>query len=702
LVESGTRQAESIVQDWDFLRGANPRIVAVSISPFGLYGPWASRRANDLVAAAAGGLLYPSGGPDDPPMQGNAHPSYKMAGLLGANAALLGLFARDRGGEGVRLDVSLQESTMMAMVQHLNANMYTASNIVPKRRGIFGPLYRCRDGKWVAVRVRPDRFDRFRAWARQHGGDDGHGRFGESEPDVTGAGEVNSAMARVAASLLSDEVLRAAWDLDLIALPVGRFEEMGQRDHFVETEQFFSVWNPVVGQALAYPRSAVDGMSSGVAIQPAPALGQDNEQILSELSRESPRPRIDPTVTSKEAKLRPLGGVRILDFTWVLAGPFGTRILANFGAEVIRIESHTRRDSVRSMPPGASSLDAAPLYNDANAGKKSITLDLTRPEARELVLQLTSRADVVTNNFRPGALERMGLGYEALKKANPEIILVNLPGCGNRGPWSSRGTLGGVLMAASGLNDISGFDGRPPYGISTAYPDFTSPYLLALGVMAALNQRRQSGHGQEITINQLSATISLLGAEWMRFAAEGNLPRNANRSFGHAPHGVYPTEGADEWCALTVTSDDEWRSLCRLMDKEELAGDSRFHTHEARKKHEDILDNVVASWTCTWDRWALADALQEAGIAAGAVESLADLYDRDPQVSYRHHYQHVRQPNEADFDIVIDGEAIAFCGVERILGRAPMMGEHNEPILRGLLGLTEERFNHLVAGGVID
>src|SRR5262249_48931345 len=154
---------------------------------------------------------------------------------------------------------------------------------------------------------------------------------------------------------------------------------------------------------------------------------------------------------------RPLEGIRVVDFTWVLAGPFGTRLLANFGAEVIRVESMARPDSTRTgRPRGASSVDAGYLFNDASTGKKSVTLDLTKPEARELVKRLVAKADVVTNNFRPGALDRMGLGYEVLKEIKPDIILVSLPGCGSVGPWSDKGTLGGVLMAASGLNDITG------------------------------------------------------------------------------------------------------------------------------------------------------------------------------------------------------------------------------------------------------
>ena len=402
-------------------------------------------------------------------------------------------------------------------------------------------------------------------------------------------------------------------------------------------------------------------------------------------------------------QLAPLRGIRVLDFCWVLAGPLGTRLLSNFGAEVIRVESHARLDAMRRgrRPDGTVSLSLGPLFNDANTGKLSVNLDLHHERARELVEQLVAVSDVVTNNFRAGALERMGFGYDVLRRLNPRIVLLNMPGCGRTGPWANRGTLGGNIMGASGLNSITGFPGRPPYGLGCAYPDFTSPYLAATVVLAALREQRRTGEGQELDLSQLSATISLLGVEWVQFA-RGRVPPQPkqNRDPNYCPHGVYPAAGNDEWCAIAVEDDAEWAAICQLMDRAELTADPRFLTHEDRKANEDAVDDIVAAWTGNLDRWEIADLLQERGVAAAAVEDLSDTIERDPQLY--HHYERVRQPDEPESELMIDGEAIRFAGVDHPLERAPLIGEHSEYVLCDLLGLAREEFDALVVDGVVN
>jgi benzylsuccinate CoA-transferase BbsF subunit len=296
----------------------------------------------------------------------------------------------------------------------------------------------------------------------------------------------------------------------------------------------------------------------------------------------------------------------------------------------------------------------------------------------------------------------MGFGFEVLRSAKADIILVDLPGCGSIGPWAERGTLGGVLMAASGLNDISGFEGRPPYGIATAFPDFTSPYLLASSVLAAIHERDRTGRGQQVEVNQLAATIGLMGAEWMRFSAEGSLPRNANRNANYCPHGVYLAAGTDAWVAIAVGDDAQWRALVEVIGRPGLANDTRFATHAQRKANEEALDRIVAAWTSTQDKWEIARLLQSRGVAAAPVETLAEMVDKDPQLRHRNHYQRLRQPSEPDFELTVDGEAVHLEGVNPVVTRAPMMGEHNEHMLRDLAGLSEAEFDALVLAGVIN
>jgi benzylsuccinate CoA-transferase BbsF subunit len=395
-------------------------------------------------------------------------------------------------------------------------------------------------------------------------------------------------------------------------------------------------------------------------------------------------------------------GVRVVDFCWVLAGPIGTRILASFGADVIRIESRARPYGIRHQPGPDGRIDGelSGLFHDANAGKRSVTLDLRDPRARELALRLCEQADVVAENFRPGALERMGFGYPVLRERRPGLILLHLPGTHARGPWSSRATLGNLVMAASGRSRLMGFPGQRPRGMGVAFPDFTSPYLLAITVMAALRERAQTGEGQELDLSQLSATISLLGAEWMHYRDSGRQPPvSENRDSDYCPHGVYPTQGDDEWIAIAVEGDAEFARFAALLGCPDLARDERFATHTARKRNEDALHREVRAWTLEGERFALAERLQAAGIAAAAAENLADTMERDPQL--RHHDQRVRSPAAPEAEIPIDAEAIRFRGVPHPLRRAPLLGEHNEPVLRDLLGLSEEEYARLIVDGVI-
>ena len=290
--------------------------------------------------------------------------------------------------------------------------------------------------------------------------------------------------------------------------------------------------------------------------------------------------------------MNPLGalsGIRVVDFCWVLAGPLGTRILANFGAEVIRVESRARPDGVRQAvgPDGAPNPNLGNLFNDVNTGKRSLTVDLRSERGRELVRRLIATSDVVTNNYRPGALERMGFGYEELRALKPDIILLNMPGTHRLGPWRPRSTMGNIVMAASGFNQLTGFPGRRPRGLGVAYPDFTSPYLMATTILAALRERDRSGSGQELDLSQLSGMIALLGVEWMHYRATSvQPPRRANRDPNYCPHAPYPTRGEDEWCAIAVETDSQWAALCALMGQPQLAETPRFASHEARKAHE--------------------------------------------------------------------------------------------------------------------
>jgi benzylsuccinate CoA-transferase BbsF subunit len=584
----------------------------------------------------------------------------------------------------------------MATMQSATPTFWSWFGRVPGRPALSSAI-QCKDGGWVGLLVRPASFESFRAWVAEVGtptqlsADDAHWAMLYAPRK---GNPVSSAVRELAERLGRDEFADGAARAQTICLPVMDFPSMECHRQFKKNEQFFEVDHAPLGVSLGFTRSPADAMEGEIPIRRAPLLGEDDgrlEKIRSEPVRNAgvASGSIDPA--------RALEGVRVVDFGWVLAGPIGTRFLASMGAEVIRVESSRHADGMRSQegPNGEPDPNLGGLFNAANAGKKSITVDLTTERGRGLVRDLIARSDVVTNNFRPGALDRMGFGYDTLRELREDIVLLNLPGTHRRGPWSERPTTGNVVMAASGLNLLMGFPGQRPRGYGVAYPDFTSPYFLATAVLAALRMRERTGRGQELDLSQLSATISMLGPEWMAYRASGMAPEPAaNRDPNHCPHGVYPTAGTDEWCAIAVADDKEWAALCREMERPELAVDPGYSTLAARKQAEDAVDALLTEWTADQERFALAERLQGLGIAAAPVESLPDTFERDPQL--RHHYPRVAHPLAPDVELPVDREAIRYAEGELPVRRGPMLGEHNEEIVREVLGRSEEEYVSLL------
>lgn len=686
------------------LRAVAPDLVQCSITPFGLEGEWRDRKATDLIAGAAGGLVWLSGESRGTPVRGGATVAYAMASLIAASGISIALHQVQSAG-GVHLDISLQEAIAMAVMQTGNATQWTWHNRIPRRPGLSTAL-RCADGGYVGHLVRPDRFDDFLAWADEVGIDHGmtseDWRYARLDSPRKGNKVAETTLA-LAAALTRDEFAAGALKAEIICLPVLGFDDLAETEQYVVNKQFLDVDAGELG-SLSFVRSPVDGMRDPIEIRQAPAIGE-HQNLLAEKRTVPDTRSAGVAQRTQPDPAKALDGVRVVDFTWVLAGPIGTRLLASFGAEVIRIESSTKPDSMRSQigPDGTPDPDMGGLFNTVNAGKKSLAIDVSTDQGMAIVKELIATADVVVNNFRPGAMERMGFGFDVLRELKPDIVLLNLPGAHPKGPWAERPSMGNILMAASGFNMLTGFSDARPRGIGIAYPDFTGPHLLATTVLAALRERERTGEGQQIDLTQLTGTISLLGADWMHYQATGEVPiRPGNRDHNLSPHGVYPAVGSehsdDEWVALAVDGDAEWTVLAEMIG-DGLVNDPRFTSHAARKEHEDALDELIAAWTASQDKWDLADRLQAAGIAAAAVEHLADTYERDPQL--REHYQIVHQPVRPDIEVPIDREAARWVGADHRLERSPGTGEHNHHVICDLLGHSDDDYLQLVLDNVL-
>lgn len=689
LIASADIVVEAEMLDHSELAAVNPSLVHVTVTPFGLGRPWTGRKGSDLVGAASGGLAWVCGAREDPPNHPGGDQAYKLAGLAAACAALTALTGRElrESRPGVHLDISVQEAVALSVMQTSNPALWLWHERIPKRPGISG-VYQCADDGWITLAVLPARMEGFVAWLAEAGIEV------PADGEAIAYSEIGSKMAELAVLYPREQFMARAWAMDLMCLPVNSLPDLETCGHLVATEEFVPVAHGPSGEMLRFPRSALDATGS-VELRSAPALDSDSAAVLASLPRRAARP--SPV---EEFQLdRALEGIRVVDFCWMIAGPLGTRLLADFGAEVIRVESG-RRGYPDNFPAGHDDPALGAFHNILNTSKLSTTIDPRTPEGRELLLRLVAVSDVVVNNFRPGVMERMGLGRRELEAANRRIISLDVPGCGSKGPWAQIGTFGNMISAASGLSYLTGFPDRPPRGLGVAYPDFSSPYLIPLLVLSALRQRTETAGAVHMELNQLTATIALLGTEWLAYSSSGSAPpMPENRHPDMCPHGVFPTAGDDEWLALSVADDTEFAALCTVIARPELAVDLRFSTCAARKKNEDALDREIRQWSASQDKWEAADVLAAAGVASAPVETIRDAIERDPQL--RSHYQLVIQPGYPDAPVPTQRNPIQQAGEPRPVRRAPGYGEHNEYVLRDLLGLSADEVAELWDAGVV-
>ncbi|HEY8491945.1 MAG TPA: CoA transferase [Dehalococcoidia bacterium] len=401
----------------------------------------------------------------------------------------------------------------------------------------------------------------------------------------------------------------------------------------------------------------------------------------------------------------PLEGIRILDLTMVWAGPFATRLLGDMGAEVIKVEAARAWDLLRIL--GLQPRETPEIWNKSayfahnNRNKYACTLDLTHQRGRELLLRLVAASDVVIENYRADVLERLGLGYETLRSARPDIILVSMPAHGATGPEAGGIAYGTHVEQLSGLASLTGYPDDPqPYKSGIAYGDPWAGTTAAAAVLAALLYRRRTGKGQRIEVAHREALTNVIGEYVLAYAMDGRQPPFlGNRHPLHAPHGVYPCAGDDQWVAVACESDEEFRRLCDAIGRPELAEDPRFATEAARLQHQDELDDAVRAWTSGRDHYQAMHQLQAAGVTAGAVLSVPEVH-QDPHLRARGFWEPVAHPGFATWDV--DGVAWRLSRTPaHIRLPAPRFGEHNDYVFRTLLGLSDEEIIALEREGVI-
>jgi benzylsuccinate CoA-transferase BbsF subunit len=398
---------------------------------------------------------------------------------------------------------------------------------------------------------------------------------------------------------------------------------------------------------------------------------------------------------------QPLAGYRVLDFCWMIAGPLTTRLLADLGAEVIKVESLARLDAIREIgvqPPGVLTTDTNGVFNDCNTNKKSITLNLGTADGIRLAKELAAQSDVVTSNFTPARMDRWGLGYDDLRAVKEDIIVASLPVMGKDGPHTAWRSVGNGIIAMGGLNALTGFPNRAPVGLGTLHSDFTTPYFAALQIMAAVYDRERTGKGQFIELAQYESAVHLLDTEILDYLVNGvDTGRNGNRSPEFCPNGVFRCKGEDRWVAISVRDLREWRFLCEVIGLPDLGTREDLQELAGRRAIEPQLEALIEAWTGTRDRWEVAAALQARGVPAAAVEDVGDLVGDGPEP--RDAFERVAHP--AGIDILLQHQPITWDDERLPIARAPLFGEHNTEVFHDLLNIDEDALADLVAAGIV-
>jgi benzylsuccinate CoA-transferase BbsF subunit len=411
----------------------------------------------------------------------------------------------------------------------------------------------------------------------------------------------------------------------------------------------------------------------------------------------------------------PLDGIRIADFTWVWAGPYCTLQLAHLGADVIRIETRTRPCVTRMLPPWPDmkpgGLNRSGYFNQYSQGKRSLSLNFKDPEAHEVARRLIEKSDVVINNFAHGVMDKMGFGYDAVRKIKSDIIMISLTGYGDTGPYSDYIAYGPAQVPLSGLSALTGYRGFPPMHAGFSYADPNAGVHGAFAIMAALFHRGKTGQGQYIDMSQWECAMGLLAEGILEYTMNGNEPeRIGNEDPQMAPHGIYrcldrPEKvmgvTVDQFVAIAVADDAEFTRFANAIGKPQLATDAKFATLKARKANEDELNRIVEVWTFTRAAIEVARVLQDAQVAAAVVADNKFLSEEDPHLKDRNYFVYKEHPEVG---------TLQHCGMPwklshtetTVQAAAPCIGQHTDEVMTQLLGYTTDDIARLRAQGALE
>ncbi len=700
------------------LSALNPGLVFVSISPFGQDGPKADWAATDLVVLAASGALLQTGDDDRAPCFISVPQGYLHAAGDAAAGALMALTARERDGLGQHVDVSAQISAMLATQFYITSAGWGDAQPTRLAGGLkFGPLtfkfvQPAKDG-WVSVTflfgtaIGPFT-DRLMQLMLEEGFVDQETRdkdwvnyaalvLGGQEPPSE-LDRCTAAIGKWTASHTKAELAALAQTRRLLIASVATTADLLASEQLASRDYWTSVEHPELGRSVTYP-----GPFAKFSRQPLrtrrrpPLLGEHNLDPI-------PPPRARPASSTPGTRAPALAGVNVLDFMWVIAGPAGSRYLADHGATQIKIESSLRPETGRTLQPfkdGKAGAERSGLFHNANAGKLGLTLNLAMPEAREVVLKLVQWADIVLESYSPKAMKAWGLDYDSLRAVKPDIIMLSSCLNGQTGPDAMLAGFGTMGAQLAGFGELAGWPDRPPAGPFGAYTDYVAPRFTVAALLAALDHRRRTGEGQYIDLSQAESSLHFLAPAFLDYTVNGRVHTRAGNTSPHAsPHAVFPCAGNDRWVAIVCESDLQWQAFCYATGNPGWLADSRFATLTARLANREALEAAIGEWTAHRTVGEVEEILQESGVPAHRAIDTVDAFS-DPQLLHRGHFVTVEHPEMGP--VPVEGVRFRLSATPgAVTSAGPTFGQHNDQVLREILGMDDEAIVELIAAGALE
>ena len=677
-------------------------LVHVRVTPFGTDGPRSDWQATNLTIAAMGGMMAQVGDPDSPPLLLPEFQAEQLAGINAAIGVLLGLRSRT-SGQARNVDVSAQECVAAALEAGVLAFIH--EDRVPPRPGRVHPLvphglFQASDG-YVGGGLggSPRMWDGMLAWLVENDAqaDLDQPEWSEAVYRKTHQEHIFEVLETFISKWTKEEFAVSAQSRKLPWAAVDRPEELlrnpqlNDRDFFTDVTGAHGTYRDL-GFGFAFPEGR------RISTLEAARLGQHQDLLATSSTRTEADTTKSPA-SGNNAALS-LDGVRVLDLTWVLAGPYGTKILADHGAEVIKIESIGRPDPTRFAPfmhlsrGPHDNPNTSGYFNDVNRNKSSITLDTRSTEGLSVLRDLIRESDVVVENFSSSVMDKMGLGYEQLQELNPDIIYVSMSGMGHTGPRKDWVSYADIVSASTGLTALTGWDSDDVVGVIYGHGDIVAGLQAAVAMLAALEYRDRTGRGQHVDLSQLEAMAAHMGTSVLRAARSQSPVPIGNNHPDLAPHGVFPCLGTDQWCSITIRDTAEWNALCRTIGQNDWIDNSEFASSSGRQEHSKRIETAMSDWTLTLPKEDVMERLQSLGIAAGAVQDGRDLVEVDHHLRERSFYLAQEHPIAGTF--LHEGIPIRMDGKPgSIRSAAPALGADTEDVLTSVLGYDDDRIIRL-------